>query len=105
VLAQEGDSFIVGFSEPLDAAVFALQVSGSCIWGWYYHNIEGQERRDRITFRGLIGSKCLHEGKAYRVFVGVSKGAAASSIKGSLPCICRLTLCRCAATVFSACTL
>lgn len=34
VLAQEGDSFIVGFSEPLDAAVFALQVSGSCVWGW-----------------------------------------------------------------------
>lgn len=26
VLAQEGDAFIVGFCDPLDAAVFALQV-------------------------------------------------------------------------------
>lgn len=30
VLAQEGDSFIVGFADPLDAAVFALQVRTAC---------------------------------------------------------------------------
>jgi hypothetical protein len=41
VLAQEGDAFIVGFCDPLDAAVFALQVgtgatsaiSTSCFFG------------------------------------------------------------------------
>jgi hypothetical protein len=37
VLAQEGDAFILGFAEPLDAAIFAIQVRCS---SWHTPNTQ-----------------------------------------------------------------